>query len=51
MRGTVFLTHPVPLKFGPNRDSNSWDIVGIEFAVVVVGGVKSPTHHKIQDYF
>ena len=33
----------LPLKFGQNRASNSWDIVNIEFPVVVVvgGGEKS----------
>ena len=35
----------LPLKFGQNRVSNSWDIADIEFPVVVVvvvgGGVKS----------
>ena len=31
----------LPLKFGQNRVSNSWDIDDIEFPVVVGGGVKS----------
>ena len=32
----------LPLKFGQNRASNSWDIADIEFSVVVVvGGVQS----------
>ena len=33
----------LPLKFGENRVSNSWDIDDIEFPVVVGGGVKSFT--------
>ena len=31
----------LPLKFGQNRVSNSWDIADVEFTVVVGGGVKS----------
>ena len=41
----------LPLKFGPNRASNSWDIADIEFSVVgggggVGGGVQS--HFRIK---
>ena len=28
----------LPIKFGQNRVSKSWDIAGIEFSVVVGGG-------------
>ena len=49
MESVLDIPRNLPLKFGENRASNSWDIADIEFRVVVVvvvvvvvgGGVKS----------
>ena len=42
VEGSLDVSRNLPLKFGQNRVSDSWDIVEIEFLwwVVDVGGVK-----------
>ena len=41
----------LPLKFGQNRASNSWDIADIEFTVVGGGGGGVPSHFHVKPNF